>query len=375
LWSDAAFAKLYSALRDAQNTNEDASKLLMRYAVTMEQRSPTLEGFRVMFGQPAFGLAEISWRWSVGLAACLLATFSFFGFLDTLPVTRGDLLLFRSRQPVLVAKALARVLHGNGARVIATFVVLAVCLAVAWVVVSALGRAATVKEIFGHFRRVPLPAQASASKSYKIRSLWGLNFFRAVALLAAGVACLAPLALTPMMHSEDPALAFLFFATVVTMVFGAWCAVNWFLSVAALFVVGNGEDTFGAMVAMIDMCRTRPGPVFAVGTWFGLARLGLFTIAAFLVMTSVGLLGVLPVGLVLLGILCVTLFYFAVADFLYIGRMAAYAAVAEMPGTLVPISKPPDVSLPETRNPHGMIARAESIDPDELILSDIPAPA
>src|ERR1700722_7098329 len=118
-----SFTQFY-AMHEMQSSMPRECAILSR----MQQRSPTIEGFRLMLGQPAFGLAEITWRWSVGIAACLLGTFSFREFLDTLPVTRGDALLFRSRQPALIAKALARILQGSGGRASATFLVLAVCL-------------------------------------------------------------------------------------------------------------------------------------------------------------------------------------------------------------------------------------------------------
>jgi hypothetical protein len=40
---------------------------------------------------------------------------------------------------------------------------------------------------------------------------------------------------------------------------------------------------------------------------------------------------VLPAGIVLGGLLVVTLLYFAVVDFLYIGRLAAYVFMLEVP--------------------------------------------
>lgn len=71
----------------------------------MTRRSPTLEGFRAILQRPSFGLAEITWRWSFGAAAGLLLGFSFFEYLDTLPVSRGDLLLLRTAQPVLISQS------------------------------------------------------------------------------------------------------------------------------------------------------------------------------------------------------------------------------------------------------------------------------
>src|SRR5271156_310234 len=108
-------------------------------------RSPTLEGFRAILRRPSLGFAEIAWRWSFGAAAGLLITLSGFEYLDTLPVTRGDLVLLRTRQPVLISQAVGHIVHGSGFRLVEAFVVLA--LTVGWILVAALARAATIKAL------------------------------------------------------------------------------------------------------------------------------------------------------------------------------------------------------------------------------------
>ena len=125
----------------------------------MSRRSPALEGFRVIGSRPSFGLAEIAWRWSFGAAAGLLLGFSFFEYLDTLPVSRSDLLLLRTAQPVLIARAVQHIFRGSAPRAIQTTVVLALTLGVAWVVVASLARAATVKALLTCFResRISMP--------------------------------------------------------------------------------------------------------------------------------------------------------------------------------------------------------------------------
>src|ERR1700683_2357347 len=115
-------------------------------------RSPTLEGFRAIFRRPSLGFAEIAWRWSFGATTALLITLSCFEYLDTLPVTRGDLILFRTRQPVLISQALGHIVRGSGFRLVETFVVLALALTVGWIFVAALGRAATIKTLVAYFR-------------------------------------------------------------------------------------------------------------------------------------------------------------------------------------------------------------------------------
>jgi hypothetical protein len=338
----------------------------------MERSSPTVEGFRVMFTRPAFGLAEVTWRWSFGLAAWLLLALSLAEYLDSLTVSRTDLFLLRTRQPALILRALLDIFRGSGVRLVQGFVLLAVSLTVLWIVTAALARAATVKALIGHFRGGEASRQGECSPRWSMRALWGLNFFRVAAFLAAIMACLAPiLALGAFREDVSPGTGVLVIAGVVLLVGWAWSVVNWFLSLAGLFVVRSGEDTFGAMGAAIDLCRDRPGAVFAVGTWFGLAHLGAFTIATFLALFSVGLVRALPANVGFVGVLLVTLLYFGVADFLYIGRLAAYLAILELPALLSPETvappRPGGVQFSATVQPG-------AIDRDELILSDLPAP-
>ncbi len=96
----------------------------------MKQRSPTLEGFQTIFRLPSLGLAEIAWRWSFGLAATAVARLRIREYLSTLPVTAGEMLLLRTRQPVLMLQALSRIFQGSAPRAVVAFIVLALALAV-----------------------------------------------------------------------------------------------------------------------------------------------------------------------------------------------------------------------------------------------------
>ncbi len=339
---------------------------------TMKRHSPTLEGFRAILRRPSFGLAEIAWRWSFGLAAGLLLVFSFLEYLDTLPVTRGSLFLLRTRQPVLISRALAHIFRGSGLRVVTASIVLALGFAVIWIAIASLGRAITVRALIDYFRegsfagegaRATQPAQTlfwqGSEQPGQLRSLIGLNFFRVGGTLAAAVGCLgASLLAAAASPARDPSpgSAVLIFLMLVMFVCLAWGVLNWFLSLAAVFVLENGRDTFSAVAAAVDLCRDRTGSVLAAGTWFGLAHLVAFFIASSVVAFPLAFAGVLPAGVVLGGVLLVTLLYFAVVDFLYIGRLAAFVAILELPEA--PLAAVPQFP-PQTR-----------VDPDELILSD-----
>src|SRR2546422_9320684 len=82
----------------------------------MKQPSPTLEGFRAIFRVPSLGLAEIAWRWSFAVAGGALRIFAAFQFLDTLPVTSGDLALLRTRQPALICRSAWHIFHRRASR-------------------------------------------------------------------------------------------------------------------------------------------------------------------------------------------------------------------------------------------------------------------
>jgi hypothetical protein len=338
----------------------------------MMSRSPTLEGFRTILRRPSFGLAEIAWRWSFGAATALLLTFSFFEYLNTLPVTRGDLVLLGTRHPLLVSQAILHIFRGSAFRVMEAIIVLALTLGAAWIGLASLARAATLKALLAYFRENDaLRSQdqrnlgRAQANNGPLGSLLGLNFFRAGAALAATIGCLAAVLLGGAATStSDPApgSALLILLTVVMLVWLAWSAVSWFLSLAAIFVVTDGQDTFGAIAAAVNLCRTRAGSMSAAGTWFGLAHLTAFVVATSIVAFPLGFAGVLPAGIVLGGVLLVTLLYFAVADFLYMGRLAAYVAILEFPD-------PRPAPLPYQSSP--FIPLHEGIDPTEPILSDV----
>ncbi len=342
----------------------------------MKPRSPTLEGFRAILRHPSFGLAEIAWRWSFGAAAGLLLIFSFFEYLDTLPVSKGDLLLLRTSQPVLISRAVVHIFRGSAFRVVETAVVLALTLGVAWIVVASLARAATIKALLAYFLEGDASTPARRETPWRFHSLFMLNFFRLGATLAAIVGCLAAVLVgKAASRPTDPApgSALLIILTVTMLVWFAWSTLNWFLSFAVIFVVADGQDTIGSIAAAVDLCRTRSASIFAAGTWFGLAHISAFVVASSAVAFPLGFAAVLPAGVVLGSVLLVTLLYFAVTDFLYMGRLAAYVAIVEMPE--LPVS----AERTQPPLPHGGMyfdagtQSSPAVDASELILSDVPA--
>jgi hypothetical protein len=330
----------------------------------MTQRSPTLEGFKVMLQRPSLGLAEIAWRWSFDAAAAVLILFSLFEYLDTLPVSAGDRLLLQTRHPFLVSRAIADIFRGSSARMMEAAILLALLLVVGWIVVAAFGRAATVNALVADLR------DTTDSRRGRIAPLFGLNFFRATTALAAAAgfigAFLSAYLVSPR-NDASPVVTFLVISGTGVLVWLAWSLVNWFLSLASVFVVADGEDTFGSMFAAVDLCRRRTASVFAAGTWFGLAHLAAFVSVTTLVAFPLGVVGVVSARWVLSGVLLITLVYLAIVDFLYIGRLAAYVAILEFPEApaVAEIAGLPASPI------HAAAESSSAVDSTELILSDL----
>jgi hypothetical protein len=344
----------------------------------MKRRSPTLEGFQAMFRLPVLGLAEISWRWSFGVAATAALLFALREYLATLPVTAGEMLLFRTRQPALILRALARIFQGSVPRTAITVIVLAIALPLAWIAVASIGRALTLEALLEYVRslsgssagssaalRDPPDAEKPASSNTPgLFSLLMLNTLRAALLLAGSLSVVGALLIAQAASSVDdpsPGRVLLIF-WMLTMVIGLVCPLlNWYLSLAALFVVRDGAPAFGALVKVTDLCRERPGSLAAIATWFGIAHAVVFVVASSAAAVPLGFAELLPAGMVFGGLLMVALLYFAVADFLYVGRLAAYLSLIEQPG------------IEETGTKQSNPGREAVIPPSEDdILSDIP---
>lgn len=309
----------------------------------MKQRSPTLEGFQVMFRLPLLGLAEVAWRWSFGLTVTAALLFSLREYLVTLPVTAGEMILLRTRQPALMLQALARIFQGSAPRAAAALVVLVLTLTVAWIVLASIGRAATLQTLIEYFRDSGArfargPETSPRSRTRSLNSLLALNSLRATAALAACVAVVGAMLVAKSASSPadpSPGTVLLIFWMLTTLVGLVWSLLNWYLSLAAIFVVRDGAPAFAALAAATNLCRARSGSLVAAATWFGIAHAIAFVVATSVAAFPLGFAEVLPGGMVFGGLLLVTLLYFAAVDFLYVGRLASYLFMIEDPPALM----------------------------------------
>ena len=343
--------------------------------------SPTLEGFRAAFRRPSITLAEITWRWVVGATATALFFFGLVQFLNTLPVTRSQMFFLRSRQPYLVMQALLHILRGSLGRAVLSALVAALLMAFLWMIAGSLGRIATVRAILDYFRERwnanlsttnqpdktgDMISGLSGDAGNSLPPVVALNFLRAAVMVAGMLGFVGAMVVANFASPKAnprPALAFLIFLPMAALISLLWWMLNWLLSLASVFAVRDREDAVGAISAALALLRERTGAVMAVSSWTGLAHLVLFVAATTVVSMPLGLMPLVPWRLALAAMMVITLAYFAVADWLYMARLAGYVCIATLPEALLAPLPPAPPAPPPVQT---------TIDREELILSDVP---
>jgi hypothetical protein len=353
----------------------------------MSGPSPTLEGFRAAFRRRSLTLGEIAWRWTMGSTAAALFVFYCVEYLDTLPVSTSDAMLLSTRQPMLVGRAIGHIVQGSLSRAVFAASLVALGLSVVWIIAASFGRLATVRALLDYFHEefassfpiVIAPESAAVddipednpARPRAMRTLIDINFLRvalvlSMALSIASAAILSSLVSTTKMPRPD--LAVILFLLLVVAICLIVSSLNWWLSLAAIFAVRDREDALGSLSAAVAFFRERSGAVLAVSTWTGLAHLVAFSVALTAVSFPLAFIRIAPSRLVIAGMIVVALVYFAIADWIYMARLAGYVYIAELPeSALAAESLPPE-------SPGGSRGLDDAaIDRDERILSDAPA--
>jgi hypothetical protein len=281
--------------------------------------NPITQGLRAVMRDPAIFLVEILWRWSFALLACLLVAGVGLMLLGPLHIGHAWDTAWRSRDPQGMAQLAVAVFFVLGIKVI-VIAAIAVPLAIAllWTILSALGRFVTVKRL-----REELTSLRFGS-IFALQLLRGfIGLFCCLLLFSAtfGEALIATRGLQP-----DLLLYYLMMLPSVILISVFWLTVNWYLSLATIFG-REGQDFRGALRQARQTIRQQRSDFAGTGFVFLLFRTVVLLIAMAICGLTSGMIGSSPHGYFVL-LMIVSLAYFAIADFLYMARMAAYLALA-----------------------------------------------
>ena len=291
----------------------------------MSSFSAITAGFRTAVHRPSLLLREIAWRWTWGGITSLLLLFTLREYLRSLSVSTTDMLLLGSKQPLLVGRALVNIFHGSGHRLIESLLVGVVGCTLLWIILATLGRG-----VVGRGLLTTLNPQ-------RVLCGFGSGVFllqcaRAIVFIAFVVACYGALLVGRLLPEDISGVVwFALTMNIFLLLSGAWWLVNWLLSLATLFAA-DGHGAAASIADAFELWRKRRGALIAIGFVFGLLHLVAITALGSVIGIPLSLATAVPgtavfvmVGMVLLG-------YFALVDFLYLARLAAYASLlAEQP--------------------------------------------
>lgn len=294
--------------------------------------SPIRDGWRAITRTPSLILCEIAWRWTFGIALWAVLAYIALSSLGQVRISDTEIKLMRALDPRISSYVLLRVMNAIVPVVVQVFVYTLPALVVLWIAAATVGRAATLKALLGE-------------RCGKVRwsALAGVNLLRVVVLFAAVLAFVGSSILIGRMFRGEPQLlgaAILMSMGVDLLILSAWSLLNWFLSLAPIFVMRDGAGTFGALAASLDLFRERSGPYMGAAVGLGLVRLVLITVVSVLSVIPLGMIGNSPMFAVIVAGITLALIYYALTDAIQIWRIAAYVSLAvyepEIPAVVVP---------------------------------------
>jgi hypothetical protein len=308
-------------------------------------RSPFQEGFAPLREEPLLFAAELAWRWCFALAAWLLMLVAAVLFLDSLKVSELDQFLLSTLQPALEWSALNHILHGALLRAVwIKFIVLA-GLTLLWAFAAAVGRAASLRNLVALFGGEDRDERAG----WQFQPMLQLHLARALWTWTASGCLVGSILLGTAMQPQHAARAAFFYVlgVALSLVFGVM--LNWFFGLVPLFCIRNQASAGEAIWLTLDFCERQCGRLFGLSLGFLALRIVWAGSMIFLVLAPISLGKHLAVGWIILLMFVLSLLYFAGADALYLARLGAYAALAEIDAQATPEPEPtpePDSGSP-----------------------------
>jgi hypothetical protein len=234
-------------------------------------------------------------------------------------VTQAELLIARRSDLFLIADACARIVFQVLPQLARESLVLVPAIGVMWIAAATVGRAVTLKGL--------LPE--SETRDSRLGSLAALHFLRAIFTLATIIAFFGAMFLAgtamPAQNPTTAAMVWLFLAALVAF---CWSVVNWFFTLAPIWMVGDGRTALQSIADSVNLYRRNPGAYAAVAWSFGFLR-AIALVGAFVAAMIVASVAQGSIPAAVAGCVAVTLIYFAIADFLYIARLAAFVALSD----------------------------------------------
>lgn len=275
---------------------------------------------------PRLLFAEIGWRWSFGLGAVILFAAGWLRFFGSLPVSDSDVAALRSGNALMTSGALLHILQDVGPTLLRATLIIIPAVVLLWIAAATFGRLSTLELLLPAYPR-NRPAFLGVLAANVLRAIWAVAMLL-VCLFTLLAASFIALRFSPNHEQPNLPVYFSLIAIALPIELLLWAVMNWFFSLTPIFSVRDGKGWIAAARSAMTSVRQHRSNLFRTSNYYGLWRLAALIAAVALTATLAAVTSFVAGSRTVAAIVIIlSLFYFALADWLYVARLAAYVGL------------------------------------------------
>jgi hypothetical protein len=269
-----------------------------------------------VFSRPFLTVMEIGWRWLFGVPLLFVCWQQAQRILAVLPIASTGLANLDSRNPWVAAVQLAEVWEMYEPHVAAVLRWLVPAAALAWVVVSGLGRGLVLNKIEPRVRYRPLAMIGLQACWLVLLALTSWTWFRSMQWVAATH-------ITP--NGEPDLVGYSIWAIFLSLgFFTLWALVNWPLSVAPMLMLLEQRSTASAVGQSLRLGRGFSSKLVEINLVMGIVKLALIVLAMVFSAAPLPFSDELGPGAMRLVWVGATVFYLVASDYFHVVRLKSF---------------------------------------------------
>ncbi len=214
---------------------------------------------------------EIAWRWVVGVPLLIICGREWMRLLAAHPLEASGLLAVDKQNPWMAASQLANVWNYYQAPVAAVLQWLIPVAAIAWAIVSGVGRNLVLRRMGS---RLPFRPMALIALQSAWLLLLGVTFY-------SWFACVRWVAATHISNGGEPDLVRFFIWIIVFSLafFTAWALISWPLAIAPLLLLLENRSVISSLTESMKLGREFTGKLAEINLVMGIVKIALIVLA------------------------------------------------------------------------------------------------
>ncbi len=269
-----------------------------------------------VFARPSLTVLEIAWRWLVGAPLLLVCWIQAQKILAALPPDATGLDKVNLQDPWVSAVRLADAWDLYRPPVEHVLIWLGPVAAIAWVIVSGLGRNLVMKRLEPRvpFRPASMIALQAAWLAFLAATCWA--WYRSIGWAAA----------SHIGNGDEPDLVgYTMWAIFLTLgFFTLWAFVNWAVAIAPMLVLLEDRSAVSALREAMRLGKSFTSKLVEINLVMGIVKLALLVLAMVFSSVLIPFSDEIGAGALHLEWILVSLFYFIASDYFHVVRLKGF---------------------------------------------------